>query len=501
MSGSCAAARGLSNPEHQERSVNEAQSFSVQRAQVEFHNFASLGQPERNLQVYAEENQRRAEVIRCHRDFIGEMTPFLEIGANAGHASYMLANNFGANGFALDISADSLRHGRALIDAWGLDRAPVRVAGDALHLPFADGSLRMVCAFQMLSQFMDIGSVFEEVVRVLQPGGVFLFGEEPLLRKLSLRLYRCSYFNSMKPWERKLYDWGLLGYLVRDVIGARQEENFGIRQNHSMVLKQWHTLVRKYFAAFEYDIYVPERGWGERAMKRLAIALDPYGSEWRAAHLLGGTLAAVCRKAGEPLAARVFDETQFEDLLRCPDCHSALARGSDDALACVQCSYRAPNEEQVYNLLPSAERRELYPGERGDIIDFSLPGHERQLLDGWYELEGVFGNKYRWIGAKASARLRRVKSGPQRLRIRGHASPPAIPVEVRATLNGVRAGVWKLDRPGLFVLETGILNERDLNEHGDYLLEIEASPVWTVPTDDRFFTVNLSMIRLVDPED
>src|SRR5579863_5341158 len=249
------------------------QPFSVKRAQVEFHNFASLGQPERNLQIYAEENRRRAGVIRAHREFIGEMTPFLEIGANAGHSSYMLANEYGASGFALDISADSLRHGRALMDAWGLERAPVRVAGDAANLPFDDASLRFVCAFQMLSQFMDIESVFREVTRVLQPGGIFLFAEEPLRRKLSLRLYRCAYYETMKPWERKLYDWGLLGYLVRDVIGARQEESFGIRQNHSMVLKQWHALVQKYFAAFEYDIYVPERGWGERAMKRLAIAL------------------------------------------------------------------------------------------------------------------------------------------------------------------------------------------------------------------------------------
>jgi ubiquinone/menaquinone biosynthesis C-methylase UbiE len=475
--------------------VSEAQSFSVKRAQVEFHNFASLGQPERNLRIYAEENERRRGVILAHREFIGEMTPFLEIGANAGHSSYMLANEFGASGFALDLSADSLRHGRALMDAWGLKRAPVRLAGDAVHLPFADASLRFVCAFQTLSQFMDIDSVFREVTRVLQPGGVFLFAEEPLLRKLSLRLYRCAYYDAMRPWERRLYDWGLLGYLVRDVIGAHQEDNFGIRQNHSMGLKAWHALVQKHFAAAEYDAFVPERGWGERAMKRLAIALDPHGSEWHAARLLGGTLAAVCRKAGGPPQTLAFDDSQFEALLRCPDCHREMARGRDDVLACVRCSYRAPNEGEVYNLLPSAERRELYPGEREDIIDFSLPGHERQLLDGWYDLEGVFGNKYRWIGARASVRLRRVKPGPQRLRIRGFASPPGIPGELRATVNGVRAGVWKLDRPGLFVLETPI------SESDDYLVELGASPVWTTPEDDRAFTVNLSMIRLVDPED
>src|SRR5204862_4559305 len=189
--------------------------------------------------------------------------------------------------FALDLSADSLRHGRALMDAWGLERAPIRIAGDAVNLPFADGSLRMVATFQTLSQFQDIESVFREVHRVLQPGGIFLFAEEPLLRKLSLRLYRCPYYDTMKRWERKLYDWGLLGYLVRDVIGAHQEESFGIRQNHSMGLEHWHALVRKYFAEQEYDAFVPERGWGERVVKRFAVKTDSR-PPWKAARWLGG---------------------------------------------------------------------------------------------------------------------------------------------------------------------------------------------------------------------
>src|SRR5512134_2446661 len=96
----------------------EAQSLAVKRAQVEFHNFASLGEPERAMRVYAEENVRRGAVLRNHLAFIGSLSPFLEIGANAGHTSYMLVNEFAAVGFALDLSADSLRHGIALQDAW-----------------------------------------------------------------------------------------------------------------------------------------------------------------------------------------------------------------------------------------------------------------------------------------------------------------------------------------------------------------------------------------------
>ena len=220
---------------------------------MEFHNFASLGEPERVMRHYAEQNLRRGGLIRKHLDFIGPMTPFLEVGANAGHTSYLLANEFGANGFALDISADSLRHGIALQEAWNYPNAPVRVAGDALHLPFRDNSLRFVMTHQTLSQFMDIDAVVREVKRVLVPGGVFLFSEEPLLRKLSLRLYRAPYYDTMKPWERKLFDWGVLGFFVSDVIGARQEENFGIRQNHTMGIKDWDALVKRHFPEHRYE--------------------------------------------------------------------------------------------------------------------------------------------------------------------------------------------------------------------------------------------------------
>ena len=299
------------------------QTFSVKRAQVEFHNFASLGEPERAMAHYAEENRRRSEVIRKELDFIGEMTPFLEIGANAGHTSYMLANEFGASGFALDLSADSLRHGIALKQAWGLAHEPIRLAGDAVNLPFADGSLRVVLAFQMLSQFMNMEPVFLEVKRVLAPGGIFIFAEEPLKRMLSLRLYRCAYYETMKPWERKLFDWGLLGYLVRDVIGASQEESFGIRQNHTMRLKDWRRLIEAHFIDARFHIIVPERGWGERIMKRAAIRLDPHRSEWTAARLLVGVLATVCKKEGTA-STRAFHSKNFEECLRCPDCRADL---------------------------------------------------------------------------------------------------------------------------------------------------------------------------------
>jgi ubiquinone/menaquinone biosynthesis C-methylase UbiE len=476
----------------------ESQSFSVKRAQVEFHNFASLGEPERAMRIYREENVRRGAMIRNHKEFIGSMTPFLEIGANAGHTSYMLCNDFGAQGFALDISADALRHGIALQHQWDYDRAPIRIAGDGGKLPFRDGSIRFVMTCQTLSQFMDLDSVFKEVTRVLAPGGIFAFCEEPMRRLLSLRLYRCPYYETMKPWERKLFQWGLLGYLVRDVIGAEQEESFGIRQNHRMYLNDWDDLIRRHFVAREFDLFVPERGWGERWMKKAGVLLDPYRSTWRAARLLGGTLAAVCRKGGEPLVPE-FSSDSFEAALCCPDCNGSFHRNETDTLICQTCDYSAANEGGVYNVLPSAEKKELYPGDRDDVIDFSLPGHEEKLLEGWHALEGVFGNKYRWIGQRASAILKRSGSGRLKLRIRGHAPEnpfregEAVTIEVSA--NGAPAGRWILERNGLFIVEA------DLPDADAYRVNISVSPVWKSANDERELTVTLSMLRLVPQDD
>ena len=122
---------------------------------------------------------------------------------------------------------------------------------------------------------------------------------------------------------------------------------------------------------------------------------------------------------------------------------------------------------------------ELYPGDREDDIDFCLPQHESRLLEGWYDLEGVFGNKFRWIGPRATARLKRMRPGPQRLRIRGHAHRNSFaqgrPVRIEVTANGIKAGELELERAGLFIFEA------DLPDADEYVIAVAASPSWEAP--------------------
>ena len=472
--------------------TDPAQSLAVKRAQVDFHNFASLGEPERALAAYADENMRRGSILRGNLDFIPSLSPFLEVGANAGHTSYLLANDFQADGFALDLSADALRHGQFLREAWHLDRSPILTAGDATHLPYRDNSLAFVMSFQTLSQFLDVESVIREIHRVLAPGGVYYFAEEPVRRKLTLRLHRAPYPDRMRPMEKWFYESGLLDFVAMDVIGADQEESFGIRQNHRFGLREWSHLLGAYFEETRLITFPRERGWANQVVKTAACLL-PGNAEPRMADWLGATLAAFCRKAGTLPAG-----LSTSAALACPDCGAPFPMAIDGPLRCPACSYEAALESGVFNLLSSTLRAELYPGPRADTLDFSKDGHEAGLLEGFHEVEGDFGNKYRWIGARATVRLVKIRPGLPLLRVQGFA-----PVEFFGTgeaklqlrANGQAAGEWKLDRPGLFILET------PLPEADEYNVEILASPAFTEPDQNpgegRELTVNLSLLRLL----
>ena len=208
---------------------------------------------------------------------------------------------------------------------------------------------------------------------------------------------------------------------MRDVIGAHQEESFGIRQNHTMGLKEWHALIRKHFV----DARVRDVRAGARMGRaHRETARGPPGPVWlgmaRRA-LAGRDVSRGLRKK----AGRARDRPSMNPNLKLC-CAVRIVMRRSRAMRTIRWSalvrLSRANEGGVYNLLPSSERAELYPGDREDVIDFCLPGHAAKLLEGWYELEGVFGNKYRWIGEHAGGAPGSRKPGPQRLRIRGHAS-------------------------------------------------------------------------------
>jgi SAM-dependent methyltransferase len=94
------------------------------------------------------------------------------------------ARGRGAWAVALDLDAGKLRRGSQLKNPPGL------VRGDALKLPFADGSFDRVMSICAIEHFDDGDRALDEIARVLKPGGELVMSADALtLAKRWPKLY------------------------------------------------------------------------------------------------------------------------------------------------------------------------------------------------------------------------------------------------------------------------------------------------------------------------
>jgi SAM-dependent methyltransferase len=97
----------------------------------------------------------------------------LEVGAGAAQCSRWLMAQ-GARAVGVDVSAAQLRQARVLDTRTGV--ATVLAQADAQQLPFGDSSFDLACsAYGAVPFVSDSAAVMSEVVRVLKPGGRWVF--------------------------------------------------------------------------------------------------------------------------------------------------------------------------------------------------------------------------------------------------------------------------------------------------------------------------------------
>jgi SAM-dependent methyltransferase len=108
------------------------------------------------------------------------------------------ARRRGARAVALDISEGKLRRGGTLSAAPGL------VRGDALRLPFPDGSFDRVMSICAIEHFADGGRALDEMARVLRPGGELVMSADALtLSKRWPKLYaaHCDRYSVQRTYS------------------------------------------------------------------------------------------------------------------------------------------------------------------------------------------------------------------------------------------------------------------------------------------------------------
>ena len=123
----------------------------------------------------------------------------LEIGAGTGFFLLNLAQSGVATRLSLsDISPGMVAAAQSNAQSLGLV-VDARVA-DAEHLPFADASFDLVLGHAVLHHIPDVDRALQEVLRVLRPGGRFVFAGEPTRQgdRLARPLSRATWWASTR---------------------------------------------------------------------------------------------------------------------------------------------------------------------------------------------------------------------------------------------------------------------------------------------------------------
>lgn len=288
-------------------------------------------------------------------DHAVQFSPFLELGAERGQRSLVLANDFGANGVAVDISYHQLRTMEHFAKLFNRERLPVRICCDANRLPFRSNAFPFIFGYEFLHHFPSITPITREIYRVMG-NGYFYFDEEPFKRVLKLVLYRQRH----KMYSKNALSKNKYVSLIESFISEpySDEVEHGIVENDDIGLAEWIE------ALSIFD---------QREVKLVSInsVTSELDGRLRIGNLfnllLGGFVSGLCRKTGAPAqrpAARIVE------LLGCPDCvipsdHGEFDRPPllqlADGLKCTQCGVTYPCINGIFLLLPKAEFEQLYP--------------------------------------------------------------------------------------------------------------------------------------------
>lgn len=155
---------------------------------------------------YEDEDSVRATMIDLLE--IGPSDRVLETGAGTCRDTVHIAKRLGADGelFVQDLSPAMLSIGRDRMRAAGvLDGSHGRVEfsiGNAVRLPFADGTLDAAFHFGGLNLFGDPRQALAEMARVVRVGGKVVVGDEGLAPWLRETEYGAILMNS-----NRLYDY------------------------------------------------------------------------------------------------------------------------------------------------------------------------------------------------------------------------------------------------------------------------------------------------------
>jgi ubiquinone/menaquinone biosynthesis C-methylase UbiE len=108
---------------------------------------------------------------------IGADDHILDIGSGIGGPARYFAHRFGCQVTGIDLTAEFCDVARHLTRSLGLDKRVEFELGNALAMPFANGSFDGAYSMNVSMNIADKGAFYREIHRVLKPGGWLMLSE------------------------------------------------------------------------------------------------------------------------------------------------------------------------------------------------------------------------------------------------------------------------------------------------------------------------------------
>jgi SAM-dependent methyltransferase len=275
------------------------------------------------------------------------LTPYVEIGAERCQRALVLENDLGLQGAALDLSHDMLKSCAHYAARFGRTRLPMRICADVYRLPFRSNSLPFVFCYETLHHLPNLEPVLREIDRVLAPGGVFFFAEEPFRPALRVPLVRS------KGGVRRNAGRNRVAKLLRRLFVAEffNEDAYDVLDNHDLSLGDWLTALDIFSSgscAIQLDRFRATVASGTPFIETLLRAL-------------GGSVGGVYRRGGElKHCAPTVDSALISPRCVAGDPEVPVARAGGFCIS--ESGERFPIVDDVAVLLCPDLRSELYPG-------------------------------------------------------------------------------------------------------------------------------------------
>ena len=111
------------------------------------------------------------------RSLVSASHRLLDIGSGIGGPARYMANRFGSRVTGIDLTAEFCDAARHLTQLLGLESKVDFQQGDALKMPFADGSFDGAFSMNVSMNIADKPALYREIARVLKPGGWLMLSE------------------------------------------------------------------------------------------------------------------------------------------------------------------------------------------------------------------------------------------------------------------------------------------------------------------------------------